>query len=361
MPFTVFQELKWGDRSSLLGLGRHIAQESRVSKEYPGAWVREQLAQDAAALKAKIDALPPLHVSEQDADVPVEAVSASQKESILESRAATINAQSEPAAGIGALVSDPEFPLIAEQIGSASTATLKQRSEELLVAQGINGRIAEELAGIRQSIKEEKAAADERAAKEAKRRAELERRQPVSALYGSDLRVVHGRRYRIPRSKAIQLMYHVIDQVHDGVHYIDEVSFFAAIDGADGSTTGQALSKLRATAIGRYYVLPGDAFQIQADRDYPLSGRTTFTMFGRRRLVEDHWVPLNVECISTEPVPPYSMAPVLVRFIGFRPGESRSGQPIIVAIAKVIDVFAIPPSSEDDVPAEVIINQDNLP
>jgi hypothetical protein len=364
LPLQVIKELEEADRSSLIGLGRLIARESRLLKEYRGpasTYLRNLLALDVPALKRKIDALPPVHVSEQDVALPAEYTAttirnALEKYSLLESRLKFVNAQIGLSAESPQLVNGPDFPLVADQIGNASTATLKQRSEEVLAAQVVSARLNGELT----AVLPQKAAADERAAKEAERRAALDRRKPVFALYGADLRVIHGRRFSITRSKAIELMDHVIDQIRDGVvPYIDERSFFATIDGGDRSTTAQALAKLRATAIGRYYVLQGDVFQIQADRDYPASGRTNFTMFGRRMLASDYWVSLNVECISTEPVPPYSIAPVLVQFIDFRRSVSTSGRTIIVPIARVIDVFEIPPLS--DVPAEVIINQDHLP
>jgi hypothetical protein len=67
----------------------------------------------------------------------------------------------------------------------------------------------------------------------------------------------------------------------------DQVSFYEAIGGLDGSTTLQALAKCRASFIGKCYMLGSD-FKIQADRDYPIEGLNEFSLFGQVNLVGVH-------------------------------------------------------------------------
>jgi hypothetical protein len=71
--------------------------------------------------------------------------------------------------------------------------------------------------------------------------------------------------------------------------------------------------------------------------------------------VGDYFVPVNVDCISMEKVPPYRLAPIFGKIIDFRLSQNRLGKTIIVPVFQVVMVTA--PSNCCDYPDEVIIDQ----
>jgi hypothetical protein len=152
----------------------------------------------------------------------------------------------------------------------------------------------------------------------------------------------------------MKVFQHILNQIQDS-QYVDRVSLYKSMEGLDGTTTLEALARDRKLYIGRYYVLQGDVFQIQADRDYPREGQNQFSAFGRVNLVGDYYVSVNVDCISTEKVPPYSSAPILGRIMDFRLGRNRAGKAIIVPVVRVVAVVS--PSHCCGDPDEIIINQ----
>jgi len=101
-------------------------------------------------------------------------------------------------------------------------------------------------------------------------------------------------------------------------------------------------------------VLQGDVFSIQADRDYPIDGLNEFSLFGQVNLVGNTFIPVNIEAISTEKVPPYRIAPILGKILDFKLGTNRAGKAIIIPVVRIIAVANR--SSSRDEPSEIIIN-----
>jgi hypothetical protein len=102
-------------------------------------------------------------------------------------------------------------------------------------------------------------------------------------------------------------------------------------------------------------MLQGDVFQIQADRDYPREGLNQFEMFGQVRLVGTEYIPVNVTLFSTEKVPPYRIAAVLGKIMGFELGENMAGEQIIIPQVRVMAVAN--PSACCGDPDEIVINE----
>ena len=199
--------------------------------------------------------------------------------------------------------------------------------------------------------------AKERAAEEAEeeRLARIERQKPTMVRFGSQLRVIRGRRYKVLNpgvgDEILQSMLEKIPQKQ----MVDLIAMYRVIDGTDGSTTLQALAKSKASFVGKYFMLKGDVFQIQSDRDYPVEGRNEFSMFGNVNFTDTYHIPVNVLCISAEKVPPYRLSPVLGKIVDFKLGKNRMGKSIIIPVVDVVALLGTQPYTNAN--EEVIINQ----
>jgi hypothetical protein len=171
--------------------------------------------------------------------------------------------------------------------------------------------------------------------------------------YLTDLCVFRGVRFKMKQGEGLDLMQHMLRLIPKS-QYVDLIALYKAIDGLDGSTTLEAQANLRRLYIGKYYMLQGDVFQIQADRDYPREGLSQFSMFGQVKFLADYFVPVNVDCISDQKIPPYRTAAVLGRIIDFRLGENGAGKRIIIPVVRVVAV--VNPSICCEYPEEVIVN-----
>ena len=164
----------------------------------------------------------------------------------------------------------------------------------------------------------------------------------------------HSHKFSVIEGGSGPIFMGLIHQIPD-TEFVDLVSFYKTIKGLDGTTTEEGAERLRQLYIGKYYVLQGDVFTIQADRDYPRNGMNEFSMFGEVRLVGSLMVPVNVDLVSTTKVPPYSKAAILSKITGFSVSTSRGGDGIIVP--QVAVVALIRPSSCCESPEAVIINE----
>jgi hypothetical protein len=177
----------------------------------------------------------------------------------------------------------------------------------------------------------------------------------ISAKYGSHVKPIHGRRFSTNQRAAEDWLQELLDKVPKR-DFVDLVSMYTAIGGFDGSTTQEALAKCQRSFVGKYYMLQGDVFQIQADRDYPRDGENKFMLFGLVNLPPS--MPVNVAAMSDEKVPPYSLSPMLTKIVGFNLGTNRGGKSIIVPEVKV--VAAVSSSSFMDNPSDIVISQPSV-
>lgn len=179
--------------------------------------------------------------------------------------------------------------------------------------------------------------------------------QPGSATaFLNDLAKRKGSKFRVPYQEGEQLLRQVVQSLSDS-EVVNQIDLYETIGGYDGSTTSAGARKLRRLYVGKYYMLPGDVFHIQGDRDYPASGKSTFIAEGNVRLVGDTYVPVSVICFSATNVPQYRMAPILGRITDFRVESSQGGALIIVPVIKVVGVFASSNFRDDG--EELIINR----
>jgi hypothetical protein len=176
---------------------------------------------------------------------------------------------------------------------------------------------------------------------------------PPLDAYISTLVGTHGNKFTVKEGESVPILQHLIDQIPKS-QFVDLLPFYETIQGLDNTTKDEGLEKVRRNYVGKYYMLQGDVFKIQADRDYPREGLNEFEMFGEVRLVGSHYVPVNIECFSYEKVPPYASAPVLGKIIGFYMDRNQRGDNIIVPVVRVIAVVV--PANCCDYPEDVIIN-----
>jgi hypothetical protein len=202
---------------------------------------------------------------------------------------------------------------------------------------------------------EDELAQEQREAQQEEKKAQIDAKRPALDLYKSELQLIHGKRFRVPQRRSLVILQHILDQIPRSSLVVNMIPFYRALDGSDGSTTLQAVERLRALYIGKYYMLQGDVFRIQADRDYPREGLYHFSVFGQVPFSQDYYIPVNVDCTSTERVPPYGVAPILGKITGFSMSKNRVGKTIIVPEVQVVAVAA--PSSCCGDPEEIIINQ----
>jgi hypothetical protein len=198
-------------------------------------------------------------------------------------------------------------------------------------------------------------AQEQKEAQQEEKRAQVDAKRPALDLYKSELQLIHGRRFRVPQTRSLVILQHILDQIPRSSLVVNMIPFYRALDGSDGSTTLQAVERLRALYIGKYYMLQGDVFKIQADRDYPHDGLYQFMVFGQVLFADNYYIPVNVDCASAERVPPYGVAAILGKITGFSMSKNRVGKTIIVPEVRVIAVAA--PSSCCGDPDEIIINQ----
>jgi len=147
----------------------------------------------------------------------------------------------------------------------------------------------------------------------------------------------HGTRFSVPEDASVPIMMQLVDAIPKS-EFVDQISLYKTIKGLDGTTTVGGINRLNRLYIGKFYMLQGDVFKIQADRDYPVAGLSQFSVFGEVRLVGNLYVPVNVECDSAQIIPPFSMAPILGRITGFEVGISRGGDNIIVPQVRVVAI-----------------------
>lgn len=197
----------------------------------------------------------------------------------------------------------------------------------------------------------------EQAQKEAEHRqaAIVAIKQDIGNGYNAKLQVIQGNRFSLDQSTAMDWMQQVLNKLPKN-EIVDLISLYKTIAGFDGSTTTEALAKCQRSFIGKYYVLQGDVFQIQVDRDYPREGENEFMLFGNVNLPP--YIPVNVAASSVEKVPPYRSAPMLTRIIGFNLGTNRGGEKIIIPVVQVI--LVVSGSSFRDDPSDVIISEPSV-
>lgn len=177
-------------------------------------------------------------------------------------------------------------------------------------------------------------------------------RADVGRRYDAKMQVVQGRRYSMDQTAAFNWMQQVLNRIPKN-ELVDLISMYKALAGFDGSTTSEALAKCQRSYVGKYYVLQGDVFQIQADRDYPRDGENDFMLFGNVNLPP--FIPVNVAATSAEKVPPYISAPMLTKIVGFNLGRNRRGETIVIPVVDV--VLVVSGSSFRSDPSDVIISQ----
>jgi hypothetical protein len=164
----------------------------------------------------------------------------------------------------------------------------------------------------------------------------------------------NGKRFKVPQGEGTRMMQQIIDHVPKS-EFVDLISMYKTMEGIDGSTTTEALEIVKSRYIGKYYMLQGDVFQIQADRDYPREGLNGFTVFGQVRFLANYAIPVNVACSSAQKIPPYLDAPILTKIEDFSVGTNRAGKRIIIPIVKVVAVTSFSPCC--GYPEDVIINE----
>ncbi len=159
----------------------------------------------------------------------------------------------------------------------------------------------------------------------------------IAAKYSVQLQKGSGRKFGVNQMAAMEWLQQVLNKVPKE-DLVDLISMYKAMEGFDGSTTAEALLKCQRSFVGKFYVLQGDVFQIQATRDYPRIGENEFMLFGNVNLPP--FIPVNVSATSKEKVPPYRIAPMLARIVGFGKGETRGGKTIIVPEVEIIIVVS---------------------
>jgi tetratricopeptide (TPR) repeat protein len=230
----------------------------------------------------------------------------------------------------------------------------QQTADQQIVQQQRQQDEAREKQIADRKAKQERAALAQAQKAEQERTAQVALQRYIVHRYDSRPEVIRGRRFTVKQMVSGNFMQDVLNSIPKQ-EYVDLVSMYKAIGGLDGTATTQALANCRDSFIGKYYVLQGDVFQIQADRDYPREGINEFSLFGNVNLVGDYYVPVNVYAISDEKIPPYTIAPILGKIIGFESGKNRADKAIIIPVVQV--VLLISPSRCCGNPDEIIVGQ----
>jgi hypothetical protein len=163
-----------------------------------------------------------------------------------------------------------------------------------------------------------------------------------------------GGKFQVPQQEGIHILEKVVDSLRHA-ETVNQIDLYKTIGGYDGSTTSVGAEKLKRLYIGKYYMLPGDVFQIDARGNYPVVGKNKFTAFGNVNLVGSTYVPVNVICFSAIQVPPYRTAPILGKIVDFVTADNRNGEKVIVPVIKVVMVFSMYGSSNNG-QSDFIIN-----
>ncbi len=249
--------------------------------------------------------------------------------------------------------------LVIAASGFAINYAVRERARHVEELRHAAERAEQEAAAEQKRQVEEATAQAEEQRKALAEAQEAEREQAAFAGLREDIskeaatEVVHGRRLKVARFMAgMDFLQRLLSSVPKP-EYVDLVSMYKTIEGYDGSTSSEALASCRAHFIGKYYVLQGDVFQIQADRDYPLEGLNEFSIFGWVNLPPR--IPVNVVAASDEKMPPYTIAAMLSKIVDFQLGTNRAGQQIVMPVVEI--VVAASGSQFADDPGEVIINE----
>jgi hypothetical protein len=163
-----------------------------------------------------------------------------------------------------------------------------------------------------------------------------------------------GGKFQVPQQEGIHIVGKVVDSLRHA-ETVNQIDLYKTIGGYDGSTTSVGAEKLKRLYIGKYYMLPGDVFQIDARENYPVAGKNKFTAFGNINLVGSTYVPVNVICFSAIQVPPYRSAPILGKIVDFVIADNRAGEKVIVPVIKVVMVYSMYGSSNNG-QSDFIIN-----
>lgn len=157
--------------------------------------------------------------------------------------------------------------------------------------------------------------------------------------HAGNLEFVSPGRYRsVGDFGCLEILSDVLHKIPAKEAHQTELNLNIWVQGFDGSSTRTALVKLR-TLIGKYLEIPGDCYKIQADRDYPISGKNEFIMFGGQQVAGPDSVSfINFHCISKIKVPPYQVACVLGKIYDFKLGKNQAGKVIIIPVINVIMV-----------------------
>jgi hypothetical protein len=361
-----------------------------TSTPLTAALLQKNIAADKKTLKARIDALPAFHFDSSSYQLPSLKVTtpggAPERAASLAEQLTRLNASVDSASDLNSLLVNPSsLSAIDAWFGSSVVADINQKGAPLSLARQAKESLSAELireqqiiateqqrieteqqrvAALQEKIEEKarvkRALAAEAAQREtamlAARQAEVQERKdriraqtPALDMYASELRLIRGKRFSSNRLLGLEILNHITNQI-PLQQKVNIVSMYTLMEGLDGSATLEALARLRSLYVGKYYMLPGDVFQIQANRDYPREGLNEFSAFGQVKLLANYYIPINVYCISTEKVPPYSLAPIFGRIINFSLSESRSGKTIIVPTLQVVAVVGLSAN-------EIIINQ----
>jgi hypothetical protein len=357
-------QLDKGDTSPLTEEAHIVIQEAKLlgassDKPIASGLLRTDLSKRDADLQRRIGGLPQLQIGEAQSGLPADLKTttpqnAQQKVSFLESRISSVNALRPDTDIVKLAAQDDALTTLGQQLGDGSVAALKARAAEIVAAVRIRDGLVAELDQTQTQMKQYADARAQKEAAEAGKKARIDAMRPALTVYASELKQIHGRRFRVGQGRSLVILQHILNQIPQP-QFVDLVSLYKSMQGLDGTTTQQALARDGTLYNGKYYMLQGDVFQIQADRDYPREGTNEFAEFGHVRLVADYYVPVNVDCISTEKVPPYTIAATLGKIVDFRLEQNRAGEAIIVPVVEVVAIAS--PSNCCGYPDEIIINQ----
>ncbi len=332
----------------------HSSDERPLTKKY----VQDALTDDSEAVRRQLASLPPFVFDQASYQVP-RGLSDAEKLAFVSTHINSLDSSLATVSAIQPIAGQPDLmKTVAEVVGGDQFSKLDAAAAQIVAAERVRASLLSEQGALQTRIAAENEQRERRKAQaqeaEQERLAEIERKKPVLLKYASQLTVIHGRRFRVPQGVSTEMLQHMLDKI-PRQQFVDLIAMYKAMEGLDGSTTLQGLAKSRALFIGKYYMLQGDVFQIQADRDYPLDGLHQFAMFGQVNLVGNYYIPVNVVCISREKVPPYRISPVLGKIIDFQLGTNRAGKSIIIPVVQVVAVAS--PSNCCGDPDEIIVNE----
>lgn len=363
----------------VLTLGREVSMLSAFESGRPltKKYLQDAITNDTEAVRIKLASLPTFQFNETSYRVPSD-LSENDKLAFVLSHLKDVDNSLAPVSETRAIVAQPDaVKTLEEVVGGNEAARLNATAGQIAAAEHVRASLVEAQNSIQAKITAEKEARERRIAEveerkaaenearerriaeaqeaERERLARIERQRPTIERFASQLKVIRGRRFKVMNAGVgDEILQDMLDKIPKQ-QLVDLIAMYEAMEGLDGSTTLQGLARSRASFIGKYYMLQGDVFQIQADRDYPLDGLNEFAMFGQVNLVGNTYIPVNVECISTEKVPPYQLSPVLGKISDFKLGTNRAGKSIIIPVVQVVAVLGTHNFSKEN--EEIIINQ----